>query len=337
MGNKIGVLTLHGMGTHEPCYSKSWEKNIRRRLAAGVDSDVAFGEVYYQGIMQKQQKNLWDKLGTDLGWKTKGLWPLVLVIGTAITVWIAAIVVAAIRSWGLVDSIALAIGLVVVTAATFWAVALLSDRLWFRLRQFLMYSLSDPATYAHKSKGDGSIFKLVHAEIDGKLKALCSELEPGGRVVVVAHSLGAYVFSNYIWDEQEPLRLGSPDAKAELLASEEYGRIQRIARVFTAAPNIMLFVSGHANVQPFAAPTEDFKWHSFYDNDDVLGWPLQPLPSEDENSYENLVSVDQSVNVGGFWASWNPMSHTRYLNKGTPFVKHVAEEIGDLHAGISSP
>jgi len=86
VGNKIGVLTLHGMGTHKPCYSKSWEKNIRRRLAPSVSSEVAFGEVYYQEIMQKQQRALWEELGSVLGWEIKSLWPLALVIGIAISV-----------------------------------------------------------------------------------------------------------------------------------------------------------------------------------------------------------------------------------------------------------
>ncbi len=337
MGKKIGVLTLHGMGTHEPGYSAPWETNIRRRLAAGVSSEVAFGEVFYQEIMQKQQKALWDEFGRVLGWEIKGLLPLKIVVGLAIVAWIAAIVVAAVRDWGLIDSLALAVGLAVVTLAAMWAVAILSVRVWTILRRFLLYSFSDPATYAHDPSKPDSIYNRVHDEIATKLQALHDALDPDGRIIVVAHSLGAYVLSNYVWDAQRPLRLGDPAAEAALLASADYRGIKSIARVLTAAPNIALFVAGLQKVQPIKKPADDFEWHSFYDKDDVLGWPLRPLPVGDEGSYADLVTIERPINVGGFWASWNPLSHTKYLNKRTPFVKHVAEEIGDLHAEISSP
>lgn len=336
MGNKIGVLTLHGMGTHEEGYSASWQTNIRRRLAPGVSSEVAFGEVYYQEIMQKQQRALWNILRDVLGWEIKGLWPLALVIVIAISVWIAAIVVAAIRDWGLADSLALAIGLVAITAAAMWALAILSSRLWITVRRFLLYSFSDPATYAHDQDAPGSIYEKVHAEIATKLRALHDALDPDRRIVVVAHSLGAYVFSNYVWDVQEPLRRGIPADSDDLLASVDYRGIKAIARVFTAAPNIMLFVAGLEKVQPIKKPADDFEWHSFYDKDDVLGWPLHQLPPGDESSYADLVTIERPINVGNALKSWNPASHTEFLKKGTRFVKHVAEEIGNLHARINS-
>ena len=333
MGYKIGVLTLHGMGTNKPGYSKTWQTNIRRRLGPGVSSEVKFGEVHYQDITQKQQTKLWN----DLGWEIKSLWPLALVIVIAISAWIAAIVVAAVRDWGLADGLALAFGLLAVTVVALLALAVLSVRLWIVVRQFLLYSFSDPATYAHRYREPGSIYERVHAEIATKLQELCDALDPEGRIVVVAHSLGAYVLSNYVWDAQEPLRQGDPAAKAALLAGADYLGIKAIARVFTAAPNIMLFVAGLEKVQPFKKPSDDFAWHNFYDKDDVLGWPLRPLPEGDEGSYADLVNVERQINVGGLWWSWNPASHTEYLRKGSPFVKHVAREIDNLHAEISSP
>ena len=153
--------------------------------------------------------------------------------------------------------------------------------------------------------------------------------------MVVAHSLGAHVLSNHIWDAQKPLRGGSPASQEALLESEGYLGIMAIARVLAAAPNIMLFVAGRDKVQPFDKPSEDFEWHSFYNNDDVLGWPLHQLPSGEKSSYENLVAIDRRINVGGLWASWNPASHTEYLRRGLPFVKHVAEEIEKLHGRIT--
>ena len=327
----VGVLTLHGMGTQEEGYSASWKTNIRRRLVPSVSPHVAFGEVYYQRIMQYQQTKLWDE---RLGWEIRSLLPLKLVFLLVVSAWIAAIAVAAL---GLVDSLVLASGLTAITAATLWSAVILSDRVWVRIRQFLLYAFSDPATYAHKAGEPGSIYQQVHDEITAKLRGLCAGLDPDGRVVVVAHSLGAHVLSNYIWDAQQPLRVGDAAAQAALLESEDYRCIQKIARVFTAAPNITFFVAGLPEVQPFAKPSTDFEWHSFYDKDDVLGWQLIPLPPGAHSSYADLVTIEQRINVGSLWTSWNPLSHTKYLGQGTAFVKHVADEIGKLHVEIASP
>ena len=282
MSFKIGVLTLHGMGTQLEGYSASWETNIKQRLAPGVGPQVAFGEVYYQGIMQRQQGKLWNE---RLGWQIRSLVPLIAIFLLAVSAWVAAIFVAALRSWGLVDSLALTIGLIAITVAMLWTAVTLSDRVWVRIRQFLLYAFSDPATYAYRAGEPGSIYRQVNDEIKEKLQKLCAGPDADGRVLVVAHSLGAHVLSNYIWDAQKPLRDGDADGQAALLESEDYRCIQAIARVFTAAPNITFFVAGLPKVQPIAKPSADFEWHSFYDKDDVLGWQLRPLPPGEHSSY----------------------------------------------------
>ena len=322
------------MGTQKEGYSACWEARIRRRLPPLVSAEVAFDEVFYQEIMQRQQTKLWDE---RLGWQIKSLWPLVLVGAFGVSVWVAAVAMAAIRSWELGDSLALALGLTALTVATLWATARLSHRVWVRLRQFVLYALSDPATYAHRREEPGNIYQQVHDEISTKLRTVCARLDTDGRVVIVAHSLGAHVLSNHIWDAQGPLRSSDAAAKAALLESEDYRCIQRIVRVFTAAPNITLFVAGLSKVQPFAKPNEDdFGWHSFYDKDDVLGWQLRPLPPSADSSYEDLVIVERPINVGGLLKSWNPASHTEYFGRRTAFIKHVAYEIDKLHQRITS-
>ena len=70
MGYKIGILTLHGMGTQKEGYSACWESRTRRRLAPLVSAEGAFEEVFYQEIMQRQQTKLWDE---RLGWQIKSL------------------------------------------------------------------------------------------------------------------------------------------------------------------------------------------------------------------------------------------------------------------------
>ena len=69
MGYKVGVLTLHGMGTQKAGYSASWKTNISRGLAPSVSPQVVFGEVYYQHIMQRQQTKPGFPRSNQLSWK----------------------------------------------------------------------------------------------------------------------------------------------------------------------------------------------------------------------------------------------------------------------------
>ena len=350
MGYKIGVLTLHGMGNQEENYYRSWKKNIRRKLSAEAKRAVVFEAVYYQDVMQEHQTRFWEN---RLDWQTKSLCPLVLVILLGVTVWLAtaAVVIGkwgllyshvpewvpdAIKPWGLGASLALV--LLVVTVATFYAATRLSRPAWINTRQFVLYALSDPATYAYKPEECDSVYRKVHERISKSLRKLCEELDEDGCVVVVAHSLGAHVLSNHIWDAKKRLKSiedGTADCQAESEECEEskqeYERIKKIKRIFTAGANITLFVAGRPEVKPFAKPNDGFEWHNFYDEDDVLGWPLQQLPPKDGKSYADLVKVECRINVGGLSKSWNPRSHTEYFGRGTKFIKHVAEEIEELH------
>ena len=129
-----------------------------------------------------------------------------------VSVWVAGVAMTAVRSWGPADSLALALGLIALTVATLWTTARLSHRVWVCLRQFVLYALSDPATYAQRREEPSSLYQQVHNEISTKLRKVCASLDTDGRVVILAHSLGAHVLSNHIWDAQGPLR--SNDAAA---------------------------------------------------------------------------------------------------------------------------
>jgi hypothetical protein len=141
------------------------------------------------------------------------------------------------------------------------------------------------------------------------------------RVVMVAQSLGGQVVSNYVWDAQHSGRFSFGDANAngiwakgnpELAAAEvEFLQLKSLYRLFTTGCSLPMFVAGYDRIVPFAAPQPDFRWFNFYDADDVLGWPLQPLSEE----YAALVE-DIPCNVGkgiqGLLPSWNPLSHSNY-------------------------
>ena len=119
----------------------------------------------------------------------------------------------------------------------------------------------------------------------------------GGPVVIVASSLGCQVISNYIWDAQRKKRKGEPPkfgiwrqgaVEEECGPQDDFRRLKSLRALFTTGCNIPLFVSGHSEIEAILPPNPNkpFEWKNYYDEDDVLGWPLRPL----SDSYCRLVA-----------------------------------------------
>ncbi|MGH8854304.1 MAG: hypothetical protein ACREWI_08500 [Telluria sp.] len=196
------------------------------------------------------------------------------------------------------------------------------------LRKFVLFGFGDAAGLETRKEIPGSVYELAQGEI---AKALLSAhaVRPGMPVVFVAQSLGGQVLSSYIYDAQKAAK-GLPvgagiwrniDAWSEaalgrtLTASEKHFLgAGTCAALVTTGCNIPIFIAAHKlmHIIPIAPPTSLFKWINFYDPDDVLGWPLQPLPG----GYRELVE-DRMVNASGGVASlllrsWNPFAHNSY-------------------------
>ncbi|NJR41156.1 MAG: hypothetical protein HC781_22845 [Leptolyngbyaceae cyanobacterium CSU_1_4] len=184
------------------------------------------------------------------------------------------------------------------------------------LREFLLYGFSDAASL-ESSRGEvNGAYVQAQLQVIDALRQVYAKL--GGqpaKVVIIAQSLGGQVLSNYIWDAQHPGRSGVWRNITEYVNADAHEQaflsLGSLYRLFTTGCNIPIFVAGHGNIQPIAPPTADFRWFNFYDADDVLGWPLQPLSAP----YEKLVQ-DIPSNVGqgiqGWLTSWNPLSHGNY-------------------------
>jgi hypothetical protein len=164
----------------------------------------------------------------------------------------------------------------------------------------------------------------VRDSLDSLRQALGSTDAP---IVIVAHSLGCHVLSNYIWDAQR--RTGFWKDKAPT----PFQRLDTAAYFFTAGCNIPLFVSGLSKIEAIEPPNKDFQWINFYDRDDILGWPLKPLGDGGDHSYGRVVTQDVAINVGWGPLSMTPLSHSRYW-RSRSFLKPVAEAITRLHSRL---
>jgi hypothetical protein len=184
------------------------------------------------------------------------------------------------------------------------------------LREFLLYGFSDAASLESSRDSARGAYVQAQLQVVEALRNAYADLggQPG-KVVIVAQSLGGQVLSNYIWDAQHPGRSGIWRNIADYVTvdAEELAflKLESLYRLFTTGCNIPIFVAGYGDIMPIAAPNPAFRWFNFYDADDILGWPLQPLSP----AYEALVE-DVPSNVGrgiiGWLTSWNPLSHGNY-------------------------
>ena len=207
---------------------------------------------------------------------------------------------------------------------------------WMKLRKFLLYGFSDAATLEYKKEADTSPYVRTQEMI---LKTLDKVWQTAGQqeipVVLVAQSLGGQVISNYIWDAQQPLAAvgvwAAPrnDGVAPGSPQDRFRRLRSLKRLYTTGCNIPLFVSGHQDIIAIQPPTNGFKWHNFFDEDDVLGWPLKPLSPSYEALVEDIAVNAGSGLVGALVKSWNPLSHSQYWTDGE-VVGHLAATLKHL-------
>lgn len=144
----------------------------------------------------------------------------------------------------------------------------------------------------------------------------------------MGHSLGTHIISNYVWDRQHDYELA------------EYGntpleKMKTLVGIITFGSIIPLFTLGLEKVESITFPHEKCdetirkaaKWLNFYDNDDVLGYPLKNLG--DNGNYNEAVTEDIEINAGSIFTSWNPFSHAKYWTDND-FTKRVAGFLCDL-------
>lgn len=172
---------------------------------------------------------------------------------------------------------------------------------------------------------DKTTYKKIHDRIEGAIRDLYqTDLDSTAvPLVVMAHSLGGHMMSNYIWDTQ----------KGPATGVSSFENLETLSGIVTFGCNIPLFTFAHENIVPVTFPpdslSEDEKqraqWLNFYDPDDILGYPLKKI----NDAYGKVVDEDIKINAGGSVTSWNPASHSKYWTD-KDFIKPVSELIIQL-------
>lgn len=203
-----------------------------------------------------------------------------------------------------------------------------NDLDWMDLRRFVVHSLADAIayqdTYRPSSKDQINVYQGVHNKIGESVQHLRSRINsnrdpnaPDVPLVIIAHSLGCHMVSNYIWDTRSSAQKKPPKSAFE--------GFETLTGIVTFGCNIPIFTLAYTNLEPIDFPTPNLarffppgtpqaeiaevaQWLNFYDPDDVLGYPLRTL----DPKYAATVTRDIAVNAGGLLRSWNPTSHTEY-------------------------
>ena len=141
-------------------------------------------------------------------------------------------------------------------------------------------------------------------------------------IVIVAHSLGAQIISNYLWDAQKDLFIFKDNSTGDT-DHDNFRRLHNLKNLITIGCNIPVFNAGIENRECFCTQHEklhekNLQWDNFYDPDDILGWPLKDLGP----SYSFI--KDHPVNVGNWLTSWNFLSHDYYWTS-SKVIKPLAD------------
>ncbi len=146
-------------------------------------------------------------------------------------------------------------------------------------------------------------FEIPSLAVTASSQQLAAKPKP---MIVLAHSLGGHIMSNYIWDMQHSTNR----------RTSAFERMDYLSEIITFGCNIPMFTFACNTVQPIELPPAALpdelkapaKWVNYFDPDDVFGYPLKPINAE----YNNVVSEDIAINVGNLLTSWNPASHGSY-------------------------
>jgi hypothetical protein len=193
------------------------------------------------------------------------------------------------------------------------------------LRKFFLYGFGDAGSLEHsaqREEGSGRYIR-VQKEIQHALATAYRDLKDSEKkpVVIIAHSLGCQVISNYIWDAQNDQYIfENPKINGE--DKLDFVKLKSLRQLMTTGCNIPLFNAGLKKRDCFKQGA-DMKWDNYYDADDVLGWPIRQLG----NSYDFI--RDHPINSGGFFKSWNPLSHTVYW-EDKQVIKPLANKLQAL-------
>lgn len=204
-------------------------------------------------------------------------------------------------------------------------------------RDFMMAALSDAAAYRKTADGPSSIYEQVHSRVEITIRDLEEDIGPNGQILILAHSLGGHVISNYIYDLQQfYARTGRGRFSSTLQ------NMRSVAGLMTFGCTIPVFLFAHRreDIRSIEYPGQDLAedrqiktwWQNFYDKQDIMAYPLGSAAP----CYTQMVTArslrDVPIHMGTPEVKgWDPISHGSYWDDAeliTPVVHYINKMFG---------
>ncbi len=216
------------------------------------------------------------------------------------------------------------------------------DEIWCRLqkaptpmrinfaRDWVVGTLGDPTGYLSGYERQGvPVMHSVHQRFADSLARVEGRLADPAHapLVVLAHSLGCVVVTNYLWNLERAagevgtaapstMHAGAREVARKAIGDTPVQRLETLTGLVTFGCNIPLFlppVPPYECVRfPRPALRAEFKaiarWLNVYDPYDILGYPLSDLWDESHGTKID----DLALEVGMPGLSMTPLSHTFY-------------------------
>jgi hypothetical protein len=232
--------------------------------------------------------------------------------------------------------------------ALLWSKLLSGGELDFlSLRRFMVEFAADAMAY-QPLPGEKNVYSDIHEVFAESLANLVARSGPDLPLVVIAHSLGTVVTSNYFYDLLKSFPLTGP-RRTDLIPPLVQAKIgdtplehgQTLSWLFTMGSPIALWSLRYENPTfgiPITVPAPAFRaanpglrcgWVNIFDEDDVIGYPLKPL-------YGDAILQDKQVNSGGLLSSWNPLSHNGYW-EDDDVTKKIGKELAAFWKALPGP
>lgn len=184
---------------------------------------------------------------------------------------------------------------------------------WRKLREFVASSIAHAVGY-EDAPGYGA-YEAVHARIDSALASLAEEIGPDSPVIMVSHSLGTVIASNFIWDHQHDTTPRATPMEA----------LKTLKGLITMGCPLALYSSRWPNGgEAIQATSAGVRWWNLIAKNDVLAWPLTCINA----SYSREVEQDLPVSVQGI-LRWTPAAHGSYWDS-----TDVADKLGEMIAQV---
>lgn len=166
-----------------------------------------------------------------------------------------------------------------------------------RIREKLVSSFGDPSTIYFNKKEYDYVMSKVKDQFINAQKYVGNK----GHIVLIGHSLGSIIASNYLWDANK--------------AGIKYTNLKLM--ITTGSP-LFVFISGKDvdDIKPIRKQSFRFKWINFYNSRD-------PLSSEYENFSPEYKDLVEDVKIkGGLYF----FAHGKYKSSKKCY-KRIAKEI----------